>query len=192
MKSYLDITLRHNCDINLYFVLQKVFQHLHLGFVKIQDTHGVIPIGISFPEYKPTLLGSKLRLLSAEESVLEKFDAKGQLARFDDYIHVTGIRAVPSRTNSYVIYQRQQPKSASAFRRLVRRMSEREGISAAEAEARITGFKEQRVDTPYINVRSASSGQCFRLFILKKKAEVAIYDGFSSYGLSCTSTVPEF
>ena len=192
LKAYLDITLHRNADISQYFVLQKVFQQLHLGFVEIQDGNGVMPIGLSFPEYLFKGLGSKLRLLSVDENILEKFNAKQRLARFSDYVHLTSIRAVPAQASSYAIYQRQQPKSSSAYRRLVRRMSEREGITIAEATARITNFKEQQVDTPYINVCSTSSGQRFRLFIVKKTAEVSAYSGFNSYGLSHTSTVPEF
>ncbi len=191
LTVYLDITLRRTCDVNQYFVLQKVFQQLHIGFVEMQDADETVPIGISFPEYHPKGLGSKLRLLSVDENILEKFNDK-QLAKFSDYVHLTGIRAVPSRASSYAIYRRQQPKSASAFRRLVRRMSERESISLDEADARIVNFKQQKLKTPYINICSASSGQRFRLFIVKKSAETSAYNGFNSYGLSYTSTVPEF
>ena len=192
MKAYLDITLQHSHEINQYFVLQKVFQQLHLGFVEMQDNNGVVPIGLSFPEYLLKGLGSKLRLLSVDENILEKFNAKQRLARFSDYVHLTSIRAVPAQASRYAIYQRQQPKSASAFRRLVRRMSERESISLDEADARIVNFKQQKLKTPYINICSASSGQRFRLFIVKKSAETSAYNGFNSYGLSYTSTVPEF
>ena len=194
LKAYLDITVRRNSDVNQYFVLQKVFQQLHLVFVEMQNAEGLVPLGLSFPNYQPEDkgLGNKLRLLSAEENILEKFNAKESLARFSDYVHLTGIRAVPARVRGYAIYQRQQPKSASALRRLARRMSEREGISVQEAEAKITGFKPPRLKVPYINVCSASSGQRFRLFIDKKVSDISVYKGFNSYGLSNTSTVPEF
>ena len=192
LKAYLDITLQRSHEINQYFVLQKVFQQLHLGFVEMQDDNGAVPIGISFPDYQVRVLGSKLRLLSVDGDNLEKFNPKQRLVRFSDYVHITGIRAVPTRANSYAIYQRQQPKSVSHYRRLAKRLSEREGVSIAEAEAKITNFKQQELKTPYINVCSASSGQRFRLFIIKKVSEVSAYSGFNSYGLSYTSTVPEF
>ena len=193
LKHYLDITLQHSHEINQYFVLQKVFQQLHLGFVETQDANGVVPIGISFPNYHDKeKWGSKLRLLSTAESVLEKFNTKGRLARFSDYVHITGIRAVPERANSYALYQRQQPKTASDLRRLVKRLAKRENITIAAAEARMASVKMKLVKTPYINVCSASSGQRFRLFIMKKEAEASVSNGFNSYGLSKTSTVPEF
>lgn len=193
LKAYLDITVRRNSDVNQYFVLQKIFQQLHLSFVEMQDAEGLVPLGLSFPEYECQQgLGNKLRLLSVEESVLEKFNAKESLARFSDYVHLTSIRAVPARVKGYATYQRQQSKSASALRRITRRMSKREGISIQEAEAKITSFKAPRLKVPYINVCSASSGQRFRLFIAKKVSDTSIYKGFSSYGLSNTSTVPEF
>ena len=192
MKAYLDITVLHSHEINQYFILQKVFQQLHLGFVEMQDDKGNVPIGISFPAYHAKGLGSKLRLLAVDDSVLEKFNAKQRLAKFSDYVHITGVRAVPERASSYAIYQRQQPRSASQFRRLVKRMSEREGVSIEEAEARITNFKQQQMRLPYINIYSVSSRQRFKLFIAKKATETSVYNGFSSYGLSNTSTVPEF
>ena len=194
LKAYLDITVRRNSDVNQYFVLQKVFQQLHLSLVEMQNAEGLVPLGLSFPKYQleDKGLGNKLRLLSAEENILEKFNAKESLARFSDYVHLTGIRAVPARVRGYAIYQRQQPKSTSALRRIARRMSEREGISIQAAEANITSFKPQLLKVPYINVCSASSGQRFRLFIAKKVSATSVYKGFSSYGLSNTSTVPEF
>lgn len=194
LKAYLDITVRRNSDVSQYFVLQKIFQQLHLSLVEMQNAEGLVPLGLSFPNYQleDKGLGNKLRLLSVEENILAKFNAKEKLARFSDYVHLTGVRAVPARVSGYAIYQRQQPKSASALRRLARRMSEREGIPIQEAEAKITSFKLQLIKVPYINVCSASSGQRFRLFIAKKMSDTSVYKGFSSYGLSNTSTVPEF
>lgn len=195
LKYYLDITLQHSHEINQYFILQKVFQQLHLGFVEAQNVDGVVPIGLSFPNYHNKELDTKLcklRLLATDENILEKFNVKHLLARFSDYVHMTGIRPVPSQVYGYAIYHRQQSKSASAYRRLVQRMSEREGITMLEAEAKITSFKQQELKVPYINVYSASSEQRFRLFIVRREAEASSYSGFNSYGLSNTSTVPEF
>jgi CRISPR-associated endonuclease Csy4 len=97
---------------------------------------------------------------------------------------------VPEKVLSYAGYARQQPKSSAI--RLARRKAKREGIEFEQALQILDGYEEQRVKTPFINMFSQRSKQRFRLFVLRRKAEELINDGFSCYGLSSKSTVPEF
>lgn len=191
MNYYIEITLRPTVDIGPYFILEKVFGQIHKELVNKQQD-GKVPVGLSFPQYdlENHLLGQKVRLLAAGKEILAKMEITPSLRHLQEYVHVTGIRTIPDRKLSYANYTRIQPKSSNA--RLARRKAKRQGIPLAQAEQILNQYAEQRVKTPFVNIRSQSTQHRFRLFILKRHANVSVNDGFSCYGLSATSTVPEF
>ena len=192
MQAYLDITLLPAPDIGHHFLWEKVFQQIHLGLVEMQEAPGVVPIGLAWPEYDQDTcrLGSKLRLVATTDTVLATFGTPERLKRLTDYVHLTGIRSIPERVTTYARYQRRQAKSSKE--RLIRRKVKRTGLSLFEAREQLKDFKEQQLPIPFIHMTSHSTGKRFRLFITKEPTTLAIYQGFSSYGLSHQSTIPEF
>ncbi len=194
MKFYLEITLLSNPEVNVHFLWSKVFQQLHLGLVEIQDTQKQVPIGVSFPEYvvgeKFSLLGSKCRLFAADQAMLENLNIGKWLQRLSDYVHVTSIRPVPNQVTGYAIYQRQQVKTNPES--LARRYARRHQLSFDEAWQKYSSMQPPSISTPFIRLNSLSSGQTFCLWIKKMAVQEALIGQYSSYGLSATSTVPEF
>ena len=192
MKFYVDITILPSADIGHHFLWEKVFQQIHLGFVEMQDSKGVVPIGIALPEYdaEKFSLGSKLRLLAETENILQQFSATKRLNRLVDYVQIFSICKVPDKVSIFACYRRQQTKTNKE--RLARRKAKREGISVEQATKNLENFKDRLVQTPFIKMQSQSSGKSFRLFIEKRAASVAINQGFNSYGLSTESAVPDF
>lgn len=194
MNYYLEITLLPNTDLNLFSLWSKLFQQIHLGLVEMQDEQGRIPIGVSFPGYvtgeKYSVLGDKLRLLAHDEASLSRFNAPQWLSRLSDYVHCTGIRTVPEKITGYAIYQREQPKTSNE--RLARRYAKRHNVNYDTALLSYSAMPHKAIATPFIRLKSLSGSQEFCLWI--KKVVVAEYSGstFSSYGLSATSSVPEF
>jgi CRISPR-associated endonuclease Csy4 len=212
MRCYLEITLLPNPEINLNFLWAKVFPQIHLGLVEMQDENKNVPIGLSFPEYglgrKSGVLGGKCRLFAGDEAILERFDARKRLARLSDYVHCTGIRPVPAKLLGHAIYRRRQPKTNPE--RLARRYAKRHGLdfeTALNATVRVrpegrdvgyqTAFRycempRQPVPLPFIRLKSLSSEKSFCLWIEKSAVAEPVAGGFSCYGLSARSTVPEF
>jgi CRISPR-associated endonuclease Csy4 len=194
MKYYLEITLLPNPDINLLTLWSKTFQQIHLGLVEMQDNQKRVPIGVSFPEYiigeKYSMLGGKLRLIAQDETTLARFNASKWLARLSDYVHCTGIRSVPEKLNGYAIFQREQPKTSKE--RLARRYASRHGIDYDSALLRYSEIAHKLIPTPFIRLKSLSSDNTFCLWIRKTAVTEPSSNTFSSYGLSATSTVPEF
>lgn len=192
MKYYVDVTLLSGVDVGLYFLWSKVFGQIHLGLAAMIEANGKGPVGISFPGYDGAghVLGEKLRLLAPERGDLESLEIARRLGCLADYVHVTGVREVPDKLDGYARYKRQQPKSSNS--RMARRKAKREGIAYEDALLLLSGREEERVDTPYINLLSKSSDRQFKLFIVREIADECIMDGFSSYGLSGVSTVPQF
>lgn len=192
MKYYIEITLLPGVDIGLYFLWEKVFQQIHFGLVNMGNDNHTVPVGLSIPEYNDEKyhLGTKLRLFAQNEENLEKLNTRRLLSGYLDYVHLTRIRTVPEKVETYACYKRQQPKSN--IERLARRKARREGLPVQEALSQISAFQEKRVKTPYVNAKSISTGHRFKLFIQKQKSSSLINEGFSCYGLSPKSTVPEF
>jgi CRISPR-associated endonuclease Csy4 len=194
MRCYLEITLLSNPEVSLNFLWSKVFQQIHIGLVEIQNEKKLVPIGVSFPKYrmdeKRFVLGDKCRLFAGDEMTLEHFSAPLRLARLSDYVHCTGIRPVPEKLLGHAVYRRVQPKTNSE--RLARRYAKRHGISLDEALPRYSDMESVSIKMPFVRLKSLSNKEEFCLWIAKVVATEATDGNFSSYGLSATTTVPEF
>lgn len=214
MKCYCEITLLPNPEVNINFLWSKTFQQIHLSLVEMQDPQKRVPIGLSFPEYKSgekfSVLGSKLRLFASEEAALIQFDANKRLSYLSDYVHCTSIRSVPNAVKGYAVYQREQPKTGRE--RLARRYAKRHNLdyeaafngkvelcakhdNATEYQKALMSYSEMPhkiITTPFIRLKSLSSGNTFCLWIKKKAIENSVSGTFTTYGLSSAASVPEF
>lgn len=205
MKYYQEITLIDQAEISPYFIWSKLYTQLHLAFAERKDANDKVNIGVSFPKYifqqktencKARInLGDKLRLFAESESDLEKLDLKKWLDRLIDYLHVTSIREVPeAKITGYATYSRKQVKSNAE--RLARHEANKGRYSYENALAHYQKFITT-TDLPYIQMLSLSTSdeqdkKRFKLFIEKRPAEKSETHVFSTYGLSSTSSVPEF
>lgn len=69
----------------------------------------------------------------------------------------------------------------------------RKGETEAQVVTAIPESVERQPELPYVQLRSASTGQTFRLFVLQGEVEEAPIDGdYNSYGLSMGGSVPWF
>lgn len=191
MKVYLEIILKPQPEIPLYFLWEKVYQQVHLALVEMQDADGKVAIGTAFPEYdaKQFQLGCKLRLFAMSEQELTELKIEKWLDRLRDYVHITTIKEVQANCN-FACFKRVQPKSSNA--RLARRKAKREGISLEQALSFLGKRKEQISKAPFIHIKSLSSDKRYRLLISQEEKDKSCSGMFSSYGLSSQSTVPIF
>jgi CRISPR-associated endonuclease Csy4 len=193
MKSYLEIILKPQPEIPLYFLWEKVYQQVHLALVEIQDDEGKVNIGLSFPEYDADKhqLGSKLRLFALSQKDLDVLSVHKWLNRLTDYVHIASIRDVPEKIIGYAFFKRIQTKSSNP--RLARRKMKREGVSYEQALSTLSKHKEKNSKAPYIHIKSLSTDKRYRLMIAcvetKQRSNA---ENFSTYGLSSTSPVPIF
>lgn len=210
MKYYQELTLLPCAEVPAYFIWSKIYQQLHLGFVSQKDETGHVPIGVSFPDYKDkpikktasgnekeeidsavTLcaLGLKLRLFAMEESILKEFDVKSLLVRLSDYVHITQVRPVPNKLKGYASYCRFHQKNS--VEQKARRYAKRHNISYEES-LKLFPDREFNKVVPFIQLKSLTNKHPFRLFIRKIIKNQNTESNFGTYGLSDTSTVPEF
>ena len=198
MRIYIEVTLLPSPDITQYFLWEKVYSQLHLALVEIQDSDKTVPVGVAFPEYKCDpeeniyQLGSKVRLFSPTRETLEAVNINQWLSRLSDYVHISSIRDVSEKNDSYTIFKRTQPKNNN--HKMARRKAKQKGISVEQALAYFKDRKEQYSPAPFVRIKSLSSNNQYRLIILQEKTKENHHEGvFSTYGLSKNgSTVPLF
>lgn len=195
MKYYIEVTLIENPELVAYQLWSKLFTQLHIALAEMKNSKNKVNIGFSFPQYRFNqdkgvgFLGDKLRIFAQSGAELQTLDIKKWLDRLTDYVHITSIREVPENIKGYAVYKRKQPKTNAE--RLARHRVKRGDISFDEALARYSNVVTA-TNLPYIQMKSLTSGQPFKLFIEKQSAEKSAGQVFSTYGLSSESSVPEF
>jgi CRISPR-associated endonuclease Csy4 len=129
-------------------------------------------------------------VLASSESLLQQLNLTKWLHQLADYVHCTAIREVPSnREIKHRQYRRQHMKGS--IEKLARRRAKRHNTNLEEAMTYYQG-KLTNSDLPYIQLKSLTTRQPFRLYIERHEYNELVQDGFGTYGLSNTSTVPEF
>ncbi|MGB0467053.1 MAG: type I-F CRISPR-associated endoribonuclease Cas6/Csy4 [Pontibacterium sp.] len=145
-------------------------------------------IGISFPKAGKSL-GSLLRL-HGQEAALTELSQTTWLRGLRDYTESTGVHPVPAGCDHYRV-ERVQVKSSAE--RLRRRSVKKGWLSEEEARECIVDSSEKKSNLPFLQLKSQSNGQMFRLFIRHSAVVSQPLDGeFSHYGLSKNATVPRF
>ncbi|MCE9686513.1 type I-F CRISPR-associated endoribonuclease Cas6/Csy4 [Shewanella sp. AS16] len=203
MKYYLDITLLPDADINLGFLWHKVYLQIHLMLVEHKVSDKDSAIALAFPKYDttPFPLGDKLRLFAETEQRLADLKVAQWLVRFEDYVHIKGIKAVPGNITEYAYFRRWHFKSPDKLRESVDSraayIARKNGFVVDEVKARllasIDNYKTESM-LPYINLRSLSTDKHlspverkkFLLFIECRKVSEPDDNPwlFNCYGLS--------
>jgi len=193
MKYYQDITLLPDAEANLGFLWHKVYQQLHIALVENKATDNGSAIAISLPTYgdKAFPLGNKLRLFANSSEQLNALDINAWISRLADYTHCTSIKEVPESVSEVACFKRKQ--FSTNLTRLARRRVKRHGGTVEEALDHFASFEDEHTKLPFINIKSLSKDQQFRLFIECDKSAQPIQGEFNCYGLSKTNaTVPWF
>ncbi len=187
MDHYVDLKLLPDPEIAQPHLMGALFSKLHLALVALRSEH----IGISFPAVQdaPPWLGDCLRL-HGDHAALTELMAAPWLAGMRDHVQASPVLAVPPNAHFRVV-SRVQAKSNPD--RLRRRQMRRHGIDATEALVRVPDAAAERLDLPYVQLRSLSTVQSFRLFIRHGALLDAASPGvFGAYGLSSSATIPWF
>lgn len=187
MNHYVDLKLLPNPEIAQPHLMGALFSKLHLTLVAQRSEH----IGVSFPAVQdtPLWLGDRLRL-HGSQAELTAMMATPWLVGMRDHVQISAVLPAPA-TARFRVVSRVQAKSNPD--RLRRRQMRRHGIDAAEALVRVPDTAAERLDLPYVQLRSLSTVQSFKLFIRHGALqEGPCHGSFGAYGLSSTATVPWF
>ena len=192
MKYYQEITLLPPADISLYFIWEKVYQQIHLALAENKNPDDTSSIGISFPDYDPGRfsLGGKMHLMAEYDQNLRTLNVERWLKRLNDYLSISSINTVPEKMQGYACFRHVKLKGNKE--KLARRRAKRKGESFEQALSFYDGYQASESRLPYINMKSQTNGNNFRIYIEMKVKEQPTVGYFSCYGLSNESTVPLF
>ena len=184
MDSYQDIRVLADPEFSKNTLMAALFAKLHRAL----GTRGKGDIGVSFPEFSVTP-GSVIRLHGSRSSLAE-LEATRWRAGLGDYCEASSIAPIPNAVEWRYV-KRVQVKSSP--QRLLRRSVRKGWLTEEQAVQRGSGIKANLSDLPFLSLKSLSSGQHFRLFILHGELQPERVNGtFSSYGLSDKTTIPWF
>lgn len=194
MKFYQELTLLPDVESSPYFLWSKVYTQLHIALADVKNTHGIDGIGVSFPQYRFetqgnktwATLGVKLRVFAQSEDELNKLNLAKWLERLTDYVHLKSVQAVPEN-HRYAIFKRYHAKN---IEKVAGEFAKFKGIDFDTALSHCQTHKAKPQNYPFIELKSETTGQNFKLHIVKETSDKAKTGEFSSYGLGVS--VPEF
>jgi len=188
MDHYQDIQILSDPEFPPHMLMSALFAKLHRALVQL----GSNVIGVSFPKMnhqKPTL-GRLLRLHGTKEA-LRTLAEQSWLNGMKDHIEVDEMMLVPANVQHCRVKRVQAKSSAERLRR--RYCKRHQGSTERDATALIPDGVEEHLSLPYLQIKSESTGQSFRLFIEHQAPQLQATKGeFNSYGLSTQATVPWF
>ena len=186
MDHYLDIAIRPDPEFVTPMLLNALFAKLHVALI---GSPALGHVGISFPAAPKSLasLGSLLRMHGNRE-VLTGLMQTEWFGGVGDHISVSRIRPAPANVPHCAV-RRVQAKSNPE--RMRRRLIKRHAIVYEEAAKRVPEASTEKLALPWLQLKSSSTRQSFRLFILQQPAEPAVGE-FNAYGLSRVATLPWF
>ena len=187
MDRYVDIEVRPDPEFPANQLMSALYAKLHRALV----AQGCKRIGVSLPgvDGVGAHLGTCLRL-HGELAALTTLLASDWLAGMRDHVALTPPARVPDSAQ-YRVVKRVQVKSSPE--RLRRRLMRRHALSEQEACQRIPDDVARFMHLPFVQLRSTSTGQPFRLFIDHGPIlPDAIPGDFNAYGLSQEATIPWF
>ncbi|MGX5025787.1 type I-F CRISPR-associated endoribonuclease Cas6/Csy4 [Enterobacter asburiae] len=184
MDHYIEIRVLPDPEFSEEMLMAALVAKLHRAL----GQRGKGDIGVSFPAHgiKP---GPVLRL-HGQQQALSDLESRIWRNGLSDYCVASEIKPVPA-VRQWRCVSRVQVKSSA--QRLMRRSVKKGWLTEEEAQQRLQTMQEARTDLPWLNVRSLSTDQTFRLFIRHGELLSAPVAGtFTTYGLSATATVPWF
>ncbi len=191
MNHYVDVDVRPDPDFPATQLMSALYGRLHRALASAGKTE----LGVSFPQVfekwgtDPRHLGCRMRLHGTHDA-LAALLASDWLKGMRDHVDMTPVQPVPAQATHRKVY-RVQTKSSPE--RLRRRFMRRHGASEQEAQARIPDDVARYARWPSVDLRSASTGHSFKLFIAHGPEQREPEAGsFSAYGLSQGSTIPWF
>lgn len=198
MNHYLEITLIDG-EKSLYELWSALYSQVHISLAEMQKKN-IYGIGMSFPNYRFlqkngktfASLGDKLRIFASSKEILSIFemDLKHRLDKYvknwDDVLHFKSIKAVPEN-HRHAIFKRYHASPSKEA--IARRFAHRHSVDYQTSLQRLENYQPELIAYPFIELKSETTGQNFRLYIVQEFSEQAHTGEFNSYGLNSANTV---
>lgn len=199
MKYYQEITLIEG-DKRLYDVWSDVYTQIHIALADIKNKHDIESVGVSFPNYRYeekenkafAMLGNKLRVFAPNKEYLAELNLNKWLDRLTDYVHIKSIKEVGNQAKEHVVVRRYRFKNVE---KQAEQYAKHKGISYEDALAWCLQYKQSSKPYPFINLKSETNKQNYKLSIIQETVDSPTEGNFNQYGINNASgntTVPNW
>lgn len=193
LTHYFELRAIPQLELSEVDVMNHLMQHLHHSLAKFQGQ-----IGICFPRYtkQGCTLGGIIRLFGTAEKLSALKQALNQQYTVTDYAILLDIKPIPSfqenKTKRNLLVSRVRTKGMSALRRAENRLIKQGVWNDNVRQNMIKKWGESWLNYPHCHLKSGSNGQNFILWINQRSVANQQLGEFNSYGMSQTTTVPDF
>ena len=187
MECFVDIELLPDPEFEAHLLLGTLYARLHHALTPSNS----LGIAVCFQGHqaRPPTLGTRIRLLGSRSALLAH-SSTDWLNGMHDYVRASALAEVPIDAPHRTL-RRVQAKSNPE--RLRRRLMKRHGLNEKQARERLPDSVAQMLNLPFVQIKSQSTGQTFRLFLRLGPEQSAPTPGkFNAYGLSQNATIPWF
>lgn len=185
MDYFFEIKIMEDPEFSAPILMSALFSKLHRALVEVSQGE----IAVSFPHYKQCSLGKVLRL-HGSLAALEKLETLTWRKGLGDYTQVSAILPLPESYQHCLVSRVHAQGNLENVRR---RAMKRHSISYEEACTQIPKLEKKQLELPFVQIKSQSTGETFRLFIKQTSClPTEVDQPFSKYGLSSTTSVPWF
>ena len=193
MDHYIDIKILPDPDFTTPSLMSVLFNKLHRALAEYQSNS----IAISFAELgnvkddSDGALGSIFRL-HGNQADLANLMETNWLKGMNDHIKKSEVAPVPSK-HEFIQLRRLQCMSMSKIARMRQRRMQRENETLEQATQAIPDSLTTKLKKPFVNVKSASTGQSFKLFFEQKTTkDTDLVNECNCYGIAKTGVLPIF
>ncbi|HEY3384468.1 MAG TPA: type I-F CRISPR-associated endoribonuclease Cas6/Csy4 [Vicinamibacterales bacterium] len=187
MDYFTDVEVRRDPELAPHVLLGALYDRLHRALAPDNK----LGVAVAFPDYqiRPPSLGRRLRLLGGR-TALDTLLASDWLGAMRDHVLVGPVDSIPSHA-AHRTLRRVQAKSSPE--RLRRRLAKRHGLDALQLAERVPENVAERLTLPWVQLRSHTTGQNFRLFLKAGIPQDEPVTGtFNAFGLSLLATIRWF
>ncbi len=195
LTHHVDFLMLPDPEFEQTSLMNALFAKLHRALFDREQQQGACDLGVSFPRHEQAQkkLGPVLRL-HGTEAALTAFISTPWLEGMRDHLRLPlTVQSVPANCKAHAVVRRVQANSnpERLRRRLLKRNPE---MNTESARRQIPDSAAEHLRLPFLQIRSRSTGQAYRLFVQHTPVTgPAVLGHFTSYGLSqAGSSVPWF
>ncbi len=182
MDYYQQFTLLADPEFSETTLMNALMAKLHRALHDL----GQGEVGVSFPSADKNM-GAVLRLHGSREALARLEDTLWYRG-MRDHCEISTIETVPDAVQ-WRLVRRRQPKLTAAK---VRRGIKRGNYTKEQAQTLWSESKDRLLKGPFVQLKSISSGEPFRLYIEQLPQPGPCLGSFNRYGLATEATIPWF
>lgn len=183
MNHYIEIKIKKNKKVKAPNITNSLMSSLHIAIIESKEN-----VGVSFPGITENHLGEVIRIHGSKESLVKLGFCWISKSNVMGHIEFSDILEIPENVQ-YVSFRRLRPMFTESK---LRNLLKKKPLSDDEIKDYKIKIRTEFIDSPFLNLKSHSNRQHFKLFLGAYCREDSGDGLFDNYGFSKTAAVPVF